>query len=103
MDGHNLLYGGTPINIDDQTNLTYMRRTDGVIQVPDSMTSARSLSSESHNYVIMNTISEKDKEPSTMHMTKKHLESMCNQPKSLTAQRMYQPVDYTDRMPMPSY
>jgi hypothetical protein len=103
MDGHRLLYGGTPINLDNQTNLTYMRLTDGVIQVPNSMTSVRRLSSESHNYDIVNDISENDNEFSTMHMKKKHLESMCNQPKSLTAQRMHQPVDHTDRISMPSY
>jgi hypothetical protein len=103
MNGHNLRYGGTPINIDNQSNLTYIRLTDGVIQVPNSMTSVRRLSSESHNYASVNDISENDNESSTMHMKKKHLESMCNQPKSLTAQRVHQPVDQTDRIPMPSY
>jgi hypothetical protein len=103
MGDHRFRYGGTPINIDDQTNLTYMRLNDGVIQVPNSLTSVRRLSDESHNYASVNAISENDNEPSTMYMKKKHLENMCNQPKSLTAQRVHQPVDHTDRMPMPSY
>jgi hypothetical protein len=102
MDGTRLHYGGTPINIDNKTNLS-MRLTDGVIQVPNSMTSVRRLSNESHNYASVNAISENDNEPSTMHMKKKNQESMCNQPKSLTSQRVHQPVDHTDRMPMPSY
>ena len=103
MDGHRLLYGGTPINIDNKSNLTYMRRTDGVIQVPNSMTSVRRLASESHNYATMNNISENDNESSTIHMKKKQLENRCNQPKSLTSQRVHQPVDRTDRIPMPAY
>jgi hypothetical protein len=103
MDGKKYRYGGSPINIDNQSNLTYMRRTDGVIQVPNSMTSVRHLSNESHDYASVENISENDNEPSTMHMKKKNLENKCNQPKSLTAQRVHQPVDHTDRMPMPSY
>jgi hypothetical protein len=103
MKGQRLRYGGTPINIDNKTNLSYIRLDDGVMQVPNSMTSVRRLSSESHNYASVNAISENDNESSTMHMKKKNLESMCNQPKSLTSQRVHQPVDHTDRMPMPSY
>jgi hypothetical protein len=103
MDGSRLSYGGTPVNLDSKTNLTYTRLTNGVIQVPNSMTSVRRLSDESHNYESVNDISENDNEPSTMHIKKKHLEGMCNQPKSLTAQRVHQPVSHTDRMPMPSY
>jgi hypothetical protein len=103
MKGSRLRYGGTPIHMDNQTNLTYMRLTDGVIQVPNSMTAVRRLSSESHNYAPVNTITETDNEPSTIHMQKKHLESKCGHPRSLTAQRIHQPIDHSDRMPMPSY
>lgn len=103
MKNPRLRYANAPINLDYKSNLKYIRMDqNGTIQVPNSKTSVRHLSDESHNYASIDTILSKDNEPSTMHLMKRGVEKHTNKPRGLTDQRYLSTGDGTRRI-MPSY
>ena len=100
-DDTHMIYGNTPIALNDSPVPYIYLNNSNVVLVPNSKTAYRHLFDK--ELIPCGIDTKNDKEMSTMYLKKKGIEKYEKMPRGMTSDRNKYRSDRIDRIPMPSF